>query len=71
MRRTYFGNILLSLAKKGANIDRSLRKEFLDKEIDKFNTEYIISKDSGITLRNNEIKDITKVIETFKNLFIY
>ena len=33
-----FGNILLSVTKKGKDITRNLGKDFLDKEIDKFNT---------------------------------
>ena len=56
-----FVNILSSLAKKGIDIARSLRKDFLDKQIDIFNKEYITGECSGITLPNNEIKDIIKV----------
>ena len=32
-----FGNILSSLAKKGTDIARNLGKNFLNKQIDKFN----------------------------------
>ena len=38
---TYFGNILLSLAKKVTDIAKGLGKDFLDKQIDKFNKEYV------------------------------
>ena len=38
---------------------------FLDKQIDRFKKEYITG--SGITLRNNEIKDIIKVIKSIEN----
>ena len=53
-----FRNILSSAAKKGTDIARSLWKDFLDKQIDKFNKEYITGEGSGITLSNNEKKDI-------------
>ena len=36
-----FGNILLSVLKKGTDIGRKSRKNFLDRQIDKFNKEYI------------------------------
>ena len=49
-----------SVAKTGTDIGRNLGKKILDKEMDRFNKEYITSL--GITLTNNEIKDITKVI---------
>ena len=38
---------------------------FLDKQIGKFNKEYITG--SGISLRNNEIKDVIKVIKSLEN----
>ena len=60
-----FGNVLLSVAKKGTDIARNIGKIFLDKQIDRFNKEYIT--DSGITLTNNEIKDIMKVINSLEN----
>ena len=62
-----FGNILSSVAKKGTDIARNFGKDFLDKQIDKFNKEYITGKGSGIPLRNNEIKDIIKVIKSSEN----
>ena len=62
-----FGNILSSVAKKGTDKVRNLAKDFLDKQIDKFNKEYITNKGSGITLRNNEIKDIVKAIKYLEN----
>ena len=40
--RPIFGNILSSVATKGTDISRNLGKYFLDKQIDKFNKEYII-----------------------------
>ena len=42
---TYFGNILLSLAKKVTDIAKGLGKDFLDKQIDKFNKEYVTGED--------------------------
>ena len=57
-----FGNILLSVAKNGTDIARNLRKYFLDKQIDKFNREDITREGSGISLGNNEINDIMKLI---------
>ena len=62
-----FGNILSSVAKKGTDKVRNLAKDFLDKQKDKFNKEYVTSKGSGITLRNNEIKDIVKAIKYLEN----
>ena len=45
-----FGNFLTSVVKKETDIARKLGKEFLDKQVDKINKEYITGKDSGITL---------------------
>ena len=59
------GSILSNVAKKGADIARKLGKNFLDKQIDRFNKEYIIV--SGISLTNNEIKDTVKVIKHLEN----
>ena len=56
-----FGNILSSVTKKGTVIARNLRKNFLDEQIDKFNKEFIKDIGSGITITNNETKDIIKV----------
>ena len=55
----------MSLAKKGTDTARKLGKIFLDKQIDRFNKEYIPG--SGITLTNNEIKDIVKVMKFLEN----
>ena len=61
-----FGNILSSVAIKGTDIARNLEeKKFLHKQIDRLNKEYITG--SGITLTNNEIKDIMKVIKSLEN----
>ena len=60
-----FGNILSSVAKKGTDIARNLGKKLLDKQIDRFNKEYITG--SGITLTNYKIKDIMKVIKSLEN----
>ena len=60
-----FGNILSSLAKKATDIARNLAKNFIDKQIDRFNKEYITG--SGITLTNNEIKYIMKVVNSLEN----
>ena len=51
-------------AKKGTNLARDLAKK-VDKQIDRFNKEYVAGL--GITLINNEIKDIMKVIRSLKN----
>ena len=63
--RLILGNILSSVANKGIDIARNLGKDFLDKQIDRFNKEYITG--SGIALANNEIKDIMKVIRSLEN----
>ena len=55
----------LSVAKKRTTLTRDLGKIFLDKQIDRFNTGYISG--SGITLTNNEIKDIMKVDKSLEN----
>ena len=60
-----FGYISSGLAKKETDIARNLGKHFLDKQIDRFNKEYITG--SVITLTNNEIKDIMKVIKSLEN----
>ena len=51
---------------KRTDIARSLGKNFLDKQIDTFNKEHVIRKDSGVTLTNNKIKDIIKVIKSLE-----
>ena len=58
-----FGNILSNIAKKGTDIARNLGKYFLDKQIDKFKNIYITGNGSEITLINNEIQEIMKVIK--------
>ena len=58
------GNILSSMAKKGTVIAKNLEKKILDKQMDQFNQEYITG--SGVTLTNNEIKDIIKVIRSLE-----
>ena len=60
-----FGNILSIAAIRRTDIARYLRKTFLDRQIDRFNKEYIT--DLGITLPNNEINDIIKVIKSLEN----
>ena len=62
-----FGNILPNVARKRTDIARSLGKDFLDMQIDKFNKEHITGEGSGITLTNNEIKYIMKVIKSLEN----
>ena len=52
-----FENISSSVAKKGADIVRSVGKCFLDKQIDKFDKEYKTGEGLGITRTNNEIED--------------
>ena len=63
-----FGNILSNVAKKRTDVDRNLGKNFLDKQIDKFNKKCITGL--GITLTNNEIKNIMKVIKSLENIGI-
>ena len=60
-----FENILSSVAKKRTDLARDLGKNFLDEQIDRLNKEYITG--SGISLTNNEIKDILKVIKFLEN----
>ena len=60
-------NILLSVPKKGTDIARSLRKDFLDKQMDKFNKEYLLGKGLGIMPTNNEIKGTAKVFRSLEN----
>ena len=55
----------MSVAKKGTDTARNLGTNFLDKQIDRFNKEYLTG--SGVTLTNNEIKDIIKVIKSLEN----
>ena len=52
-----FENISSSVAKKAADIVRSVGKYFLDKQIDKFDKEYKTGEGLGITRKNNEIED--------------
>ena len=51
-----FGNVLSNLAQKGTCAAGDLGKDFPDKQIDRLNKKYKISKGSGITLANYEIK---------------
>ena len=60
-----FGNILSNVAKKRTDIGRNLGKNFLYKQIDRFNKKCITG--SGTTLTNNEIKNIMKVIKSLEN----
>ena len=63
-----FDSILSKIAKKGTGLARDLGKDFLDKQIDKFNKDYITNEScSGIMLTNNETKDIMKVIKSLEN----
>ena len=59
-----FGNILLSVTKKGTDIATNLGKKFLDKQIDKFSKECIT--DLGITLTSKEVNDIKKVVNSLE-----
>ena len=58
-----FGFILFNLATKGIY----LGKYFLDKQTDKLNKKCITGKCSELTLTNNEVKDIIKVISFLGN----
>ena len=55
----------MSVANKRTDTATNLGKIFLDNQIDRFNKEYITG--SGITLKNNEKKDIVKVIKSLQN----
>ena len=61
----FLGNILSNVAKKGTDIAKNIGKKFLDKQIDRFNKEYITGL--RITLTKNEMKDIMKVIKSLEN----
>ena len=61
---TIFGNTLSDVGKKGTDIDRNVAKEFVDKKTDMFHKTYITGESSGITLNNNDIRDIMKVIKS-------
>ena len=63
-----FDSILSKIAKKRTGLARDLGKKFLDKQIDKFNKDYITNEGcSGLMLTNNETKDIMKVIKSLEN----
>ena len=47
------------------DIARNFKNIFLDKQIDRFNKEYITGSIKNLT--NNEIKDIMKVIKSLEN----
>ena len=49
------------------DLPRNLGKEFLNQQIDKFNNEYIAGNGSEITLTDNGIKDIMKVVKSLEN----
>ena len=53
------------IAKKGTDLDMHLGEHFLEKQMDRFNKEYI--KSSEITVTNIEMKYIMKVIKYLKN----
>ena len=55
----------MCIAKKGTDLVMHLGEHFLEKQIDRFNKEYI--KSSGITVTNIEMKYIMKVIKYLKN----
>ena len=55
----------LGVAKKRADIAWNLGNKFLNKQIDRCNKEY--TTNSRITLRNNEIQNIMKVIKSLEN----
>ena len=58
-----FGNILLSIAKKGTDVTRNSGKKFVDKQTDRFNKECITG--SRITLTNNEINEVFRKKKNF------
>ena len=62
----FFGSISSNLAKKGADIARDLKENFMDKQIYKYDKEYITGECSGITLTKNEIKDIVKITKSLE-----
>ena len=62
-----FGNVLSGAAKKGTDIAGYLVINYVDKGIDIISKRYITGKASGITLTNNEMRDIIKVIKPVEN----
>ena len=66
-----FGNLLSTVGKKQTDIGTSLGEYFLDKQTEKFNKVYVTGKTSETTLRNNEIKDIVKLIKPLENRGIF
>ena len=55
------------LIKRAPEITRYLTNYFVNKKINELNKKFTSSKGSGITLANNEIKDIIKVIKSLEN----
>ena len=64
-----FRNILSKVAKNGTDLARDLGQMFLDNQIDRLNKEYLTG--SGISLKNNEIRDIIKVAKFLENREIF
>ena len=64
-----FRNILSKVAKNGTDLARDLGQMFLDNQIDRLNKEYLTG--SGISLKNNEIRDIIKVAKSLENREIF
>ena len=64
-----FRNILSKVAKNGTDLARDLGQMFLDNQIDRLNKEYLTG--SGISLKNNEMRDIIKVAKSLENREIF
>ena len=62
-----FANILLSVPKKRTDIAGNLGKDFLEKQIDRFNKEYITGKCSEAALTKMEMKNVKKIINFLEN----
>ena len=59
------------LIKRPPEITRGLIRYFVNKKLNKISKKSASSKSSGITLTNNEIKDIKKVIKSSESRGIY
>ena len=59
------------LIKRPPEITRGLTRYFVNKKLNKISKKFASSKSSGITLTNNEVKDIKRVIKSSENKRIY
>ena len=55
------------LIKRAPELTKYATKYIVNKELDRLKKDFLTSEGSGITLTNNEIKDIMKVIKSLEN----